>query len=80
MRSRQDGASRERAPGRRRIRGLWQAGRIVPRVRPPMGDRALGPRLGLVAVTRNGPFVQVIAARDLDDLRAELKKAEAEHP
>jgi len=33
MRSRQDGAWGERAPGRCRIRRLWQAGRIVPRVR-----------------------------------------------
>jgi hypothetical protein len=33
-----------------------------------------------VAVTRNGSFVQVIAAHDLDELRAELKKAEAEDP
>ena len=33
-----------------------------------------------VAVTRHGSFVQVIAAPDLDELRAELKKAEAEEP
>ncbi len=33
-----------------------------------------------VAVTRNGSFVHVIAARDLDELRAGLEKAEAEDP
>jgi len=33
-----------------------------------------------VAVMRNGSFLQVIAAHDLDELRAELKKAEAEEP
>jgi hypothetical protein len=33
-----------------------------------------------VAVTRDGSFVHVIAAHDLDELRAELKKAEAEDP
>ena len=38
----------------------------------------LDPGSAWVAVTRNGPFVQVIAAHDLDELRAELKKAEAE--
>ena len=38
----------------------------------------LDPRSAWVAVTRNGSFVQVIAAHDLDELRAELKKAEAE--
>jgi len=38
----------------------------------------LDPGSAWVAVTRNGSFVQVIAAHDLDELRAELKKAEAE--
>jgi hypothetical protein len=33
-----------------------------------------------VAVTRDGSFVQLIAAHDLDELRAELKKADAEDP
>jgi hypothetical protein len=40
----------------------------------------LDPGSAWVAVTRNGSFVQVIAAHDLDELRAELKKAEAEDP
>ena len=40
----------------------------------------LDPGSAWVAVTRKGTFVQVIAVRDLDDLRAELKKAEAEDP
>jgi hypothetical protein len=38
----------------------------------------LDPGSAWVAVTRNGSFVQVIAAHDLDQLRAELKKADAE--
>jgi hypothetical protein len=78
MSYRQDGG--ERAPGRCRIRRLWQAGRNVPRVRSQVGDRAPGPGSAWVAVTRNGSFVQVIAAHDLDELRAELKKADAEDP
>ena len=40
----------------------------------------LDPGSAWVAVTRNGAFVQVIAAHDLDELRAELQKAEAEGP
>jgi hypothetical protein len=40
----------------------------------------LDPGSAWVAVTRIGSFVHVIAARDLDDLRAELNKAEAEDP
>jgi hypothetical protein len=40
----------------------------------------LDPGSAWVAVTRNGSLVQVIAAHDLDELRAELKKAEAEDP
>jgi hypothetical protein len=41
----------------------------------------LDPGSAWVAVTRNRSFVQVISARDLDELRAELKKADAEgHP
>ena len=40
----------------------------------------LDPGSAWVAVTRNGSFVQVIAAHDLDELRAELNKAEAEDP
>ena len=40
----------------------------------------LDPGSAWVAVTRNGSFVQVITAHDLDDLRAELNKAEAEDP
>jgi hypothetical protein len=38
----------------------------------------LDPGSAWVAVTRIGSFVQVIAAHDLDELRAELKKADAE--
>jgi hypothetical protein len=38
----------------------------------------LDPGSAWVAVTRNGSFVQVIAAHDLDELRAELQKAEAD--
>ena len=37
----------------------------------------LDPGSAWVAVTRNGSLVQVIAAHDLDELRAELNKAEA---
>ncbi len=40
----------------------------------------LAPGSAWVAVARNGSFVQVIAAHDLDELRAELEKAEAEDP
>ena len=40
----------------------------------------LDPGSAWVAVTRIGSFVQVIAAHDLDELRAELKKADAEDP
>jgi hypothetical protein len=40
----------------------------------------LDPGSAWVAVTRNGSFVQVIAAHDLDELGAELKKASAEDP
>jgi hypothetical protein len=40
----------------------------------------LDPGSAWVAVTRNGSFVQVITAHDLDELRTELKKAEAEDP
>ena len=41
----------------------------------------LDPGSAWVAVTRNRSFVQVISAHDLDELRAELKKADAEdHP
>jgi hypothetical protein len=40
----------------------------------------LDPGSAWVAVTRIGSFVQVIAAHDLDALRAELKKADAEDP
>jgi len=32
-----------------------------------------------VAVTRRGTFMHVVAAHDLDDLRAKLEKAVAEH-
>jgi hypothetical protein len=64
-----------------RLRRLWQAGRIVPRVRPHRWEiEHLDPGSAWVAVTRTGSFVQVIAAHDLDELRAELKKAEAEDP
>ena len=48
------------------------------------GDRweieQLDPGSAWVAVTRIGSFVQVIAAHDLDELRAELKRADAEGP
>jgi hypothetical protein len=40
----------------------------------------LDPGSAWVAVTRNGSFVQVIAAHDLDELRAGLKKAETGEP
>jgi hypothetical protein len=40
----------------------------------------LDPGSAWVAVTRIGSFVRVIAAHDLDELRAELKKADAEDP
>jgi len=40
----------------------------------------LDPGSAWVAVTRIGSFVQVIAAHILDELRAELKEADAEDP
>jgi hypothetical protein len=40
----------------------------------------LDPGSAWVAVTRNGSFVRVIAAHDLDELGAELKKAATEDP
>jgi hypothetical protein len=40
----------------------------------------LDPGSAWIAVTRISSFVQVITAHDLDELRAELKKADAEHP
>ena len=40
----------------------------------------LDPGSAWVAVTRNASVVQVIAAHDVDELRAELKKADAETP
>ncbi len=46
--------------------------------RPHSAPRRVDPGSAWVAVTRNGSFVQVIAAHDLDELRAELKQAEAE--
>ena len=46
------------------------------------GDRweieELDPGSAWVAVIRRGSFVHVLAAHDLDDLRAKLQKADAE--
>jgi hypothetical protein len=46
----------------------------------PCRIEQLDPGSAWVAVTRNGSFVQVIAAHYLDELRAELRKADAEDP